>query len=116
MFFSLLSVYSVSSPLWLKLLLNLCPIKNRLQYAMKYYIDARTFYYLKKGKSFSVLVTITPPSNHGSKAITSFSIPALDTFSNLNYKIKQFVNKFYTLNKCWPKTIEVELLYETVSE
>ena len=82
---------------------------------MQYYIDDRTFSSIKRGKSFSVLVTLTPPSTRIPKAITTICIPSFNSFSKMNYKVEQFAYKFYTLKNCKPKKIEVEFLYETVS-
>lgn len=79
---------------------------------MQYYIDERTFSFIKKGRPFSVLVTLTPPSPRIPKAITTICIPAFNSFSKMHYKVEQFAYKFYSLKKCKPKKIEVEFLYE----
>ena len=82
---------------------------------MQYHIDDRTFSSIKRGRSFKVLITITPPSPRMPKAITTVHIPAFNSFSKIHYKVERFAHTFYNLKKCKPKKIEVEFLYETIS-
>lgn len=77
---------------------------------MRYNIDDRILSFIKQGKPFSVLITLTPPSPSIPKAITTAHIPAFNSFSRMHYKIEQFAHTFYSLKKCKPKKIEVEFL------